>query len=141
MIVVDTNIIAYLLLTGECSLEAEKAFRLDPVWAAPLLWRSELRSVLALYIRKFSLTIGQAGAVMDRADALLGGREYGISSRSIFDLVARSRCSAYDCEFVALAEDLGVAMLTTDKLVLAEFPEVAISLENFLNSTDSYNTG
>ena len=52
MIVVDTNVLAYLLITGERSAEAERALRKDPFWAAPLLWRSELRNVLALYMRQ-----------------------------------------------------------------------------------------
>lgn len=52
MIVVDTNIIGYLFLASPRSTEAEQAFLKDPQWAAPILWRSELRNVLGLYIRK-----------------------------------------------------------------------------------------
>lgn len=132
MIITDTNVIAYLLLTGEYSAQAEKALRLDPVWAAPILWRSEFRNVLALYIRKKSLTVGQAIQIFDRADALLDGREYTLSSRSVLELVARSNCSAYDCEFVALAQDLGVSMVTVDKRIPAQFPDVAISLVDYI---------
>lgn len=137
MIVVDTNIIAYLLLTGEHSPQAEEAFRRDPIWAAPLLWRSEFRSVLSLHIRKSQLAVAQAVKIMEEADLLLGGREYSVSSYSVLSLVAASRCSAYDCEFVALAQDLGVSLLTADKLILAEFPGIAIGLGDFLNSVDS----
>ncbi|MBP9500675.1 MAG: type II toxin-antitoxin system VapC family toxin [Candidatus Promineofilum sp.] len=132
MIITDTNVIAYLLLTGEYSAQAEKALRLDPVWAAPILWRSEFRNVLALYIRKKSLTVGQAIQIFDRADALLDGREYTLSSRSVLELVARSNCSAYDCEFVALAQDLGVSMVTVDKRIPAQFPDVAVSLVDYI---------
>jgi len=49
MIVTDTNLIGYLFLTSAHSMLAERVFQKDPVWAAPLLWRSELRNVLALY--------------------------------------------------------------------------------------------
>jgi predicted nucleic acid-binding protein len=61
MIVVDTNIIGYLYLTSERSRQAEQALRQDPQWAAPLLWRSEFRNVLALYLRRkiLSLDIAQ----------------------------------------------------------------------------------
>lgn len=52
MIVADTNLITYLLLPTPMTAAAETLYRDDPEWAAPLLWRSELRNVLALYLRK-----------------------------------------------------------------------------------------
>ena len=51
MIVTDTNVIAYLYLEGERSVQVEKVLEKDPHWVAPLLWRSEFRNVLALYMR------------------------------------------------------------------------------------------
>ncbi|MCO6439628.1 MAG: hypothetical protein J5I81_00810 [Nitrococcus mobilis] len=51
MIVADTNLLIYILLAGEHTLAAERVFQRDPEWAAPLLWRSEFRNVLALYLR------------------------------------------------------------------------------------------
>jgi predicted nucleic acid-binding protein len=44
-------------------------------------------------------------------------------------LVNRSECSAYDCEFVALAKYLGVPLVTADNKLLREFPGIAKSLE------------
>ena len=67
MIVVDTNIIGYLYLTSDHSSLAEQALLKDPLWAAPLLWRSELRNVLALYIRKDLLSLAEAQQVMEEA--------------------------------------------------------------------------
>ena len=45
--------------------------------------------------------------------------------------VAESTCSAYDCEYVALAEDLKTKLVTTDKQILRDFPEWAVSLREF----------
>lgn len=132
MIVVDTNILAYLLITGERSVEAERALEKDPVWAAPILWRSELRNVLSLYMRKKGLTIEKALRIIEKADDLLQGREYGMTSRPVLELVVSSSCTAYDCEFVALAQDLGVPLLTVDKRVLNQFPQTAIALDDFV---------
>ena len=49
MIVVDTNVISYLLLPTPMTAAAEGLYQYDSEWSAPLLWRSELRNVLALY--------------------------------------------------------------------------------------------
>ncbi len=131
MIVVDTNIIGYLFLTSDRSLQAEQAFRKDPVWVAPLLWRSEFRNVLALYLRQDLLSLADAHQIMDEAMRLMRGMEYEVTSLRVLSLVASSSCSAYDCEFVALAQDLAVPVVTADRQVLDQFPETSISLDAF----------
>ncbi len=132
MIVVDTNIIGYLFITGEFSSEAESVFIKDPQWAAPLLWRSEFRSVLAQYMRNNSLTFDDAAEIMESAAQLMEGNEYDVVSKQILNLVANSSLSAYDCEFVALARDLSVKMVTTDKKILKDFPDYSISPAKFI---------
>jgi len=132
MIVVDTNIIAYLYVTGENSLQAEQILHVDPLWVAPILWRSEFRNVLSLYLRQGILGLEDIFLILLQAEKLLNDQEFKISSAHIMQLVNSSRCSAYDCEFVALAQHLGVPLITSDKKILSEFPEVAKSPKNFL---------
>ena len=132
MIVVDTNIIGYLYLTSERSTQAEQALLKDPEWAAPLLWRSELRNVLALYMRKDLLSLQDAQQIMDEATSLMQDREYEIASLQVLNLVAASTCSAYDCEFVSLAQDLGVPLVTVDRQILNQYPTLAVSLDAFI---------
>ncbi len=67
MIVVDTNIIACLYLTSEFTARAETQLQKDPEWATPLLWRSELRNILAGYLRRQTLTLGQARQIVAEA--------------------------------------------------------------------------
>jgi predicted nucleic acid-binding protein len=131
VIVVDTNLIGYLFLTSDQSELAELALRKDPEWAAPLIWRSELRNVLAQYVRRSLLDLGNAQQIMIAATDTLRGREYQVSSDPVLRLAAESGCSAYDCEFVALAQDLGVALVTADREVLRAFPEIAVGLDAF----------
>jgi predicted nucleic acid-binding protein len=131
VIVVDTNVLAYLLLPGEHTEQAERVFRRDPVWAAPLLWRSEFRNVLVVYMRQGRLPLDQALQLMDNAEILLQGREYAVSSARVLNLVAGTRCSAYDGEFVALAQDLGLPLVTSDARLLAEFPATALAMDMF----------
>ena len=131
MIVVDTNVISYLLLTGTHTAKAQRAFRKDPDWAAPILWRSEFRNVLAQYLHNDQMAVGQALEFMTEAETLMQGREYQVSSHRVLGLTANSRCSAYDCEFLVLAEDLGLPLVTSDSKVLREFPARTVALSDF----------
>lgn len=134
MIVVDTNVIAYLLLGGEKTPQARAALRKDPVWAAPILWQSEFRNVLAMYLRQGQLVLSDALELVAEAESLLSGSEYRVESGQVLSLVAVSPCSAYDCEFVALAQELGVPLVTSDRQLLGAFPSVAVALDSFSSS-------
>ena len=133
MIVVDTNIIGYLYLSSDRSDQAEKALLIDSEWVAPILWRSGFRNVLALYIRKNILTLEDAVRIMDEATLLMQGGEYETVSLQVLRLVGESTCSAYDCEFVALAQDLNMRLLTVDKQIVKQFPIEAISLDEYVS--------
>lgn len=132
MIVVDTNIIGYLYLNSPHSAQAEWALRRDPEWVAPRLWRSELRNVLAHYMRRDLLSLHDAQQIMDEATSLMHKNEYEVASLLALNLAATSTCSAYDCEFVALAQDLRVPLVTVDRQILNQFPAWAVSLDAFV---------
>ena len=133
MIVVDTNIIAYFYLNSARTQQVEKLLQQDSLWAAPILWRSEFRNVLLLYLRKEKLSITDTQAIMEEAMFLMSGNEYQVISADVLQLAASSACSAYDCEFVSLAQELNAPLVTVDKQILREFPKTAISLDNFLS--------
>jgi predicted nucleic acid-binding protein len=128
MIVVDTNVLAYLWLPGQRTAAAENLFRNDPDWNAPLLWRSEFRNVLAGCLRRGDLNLETALQIVDGAEGQMRGREFAVPSAQVLARVDESDCSAYDCEFVVLAEELGVALVTSDEKLLKSFPSVATSL-------------
>jgi predicted nucleic acid-binding protein len=123
MIVVDSNVLAYLYLPGERTAEAEALFEQEPEWAVPVLWRSEFRNILAGYLRRKTLTFDQACSLQSEAENLLSGLEFEVDSRSVLELVRDSDCSAYDCEFVALAIKLNTTLVTADKKLLRAFPK------------------
>ncbi|MCC6475029.1 MAG: type II toxin-antitoxin system VapC family toxin [Burkholderiales bacterium] len=128
MIVVDTNVLAYLLLPCELSSRADALYKKDPEWAAPVFWRSEFRNLLAGYLRRRMLAFEQVVQVQSEAEAILSGNEYEVGSRHVLELVRDSDCSAYDCEFVALAIKLGVKATTVDKKLLKAFPDYTTRL-------------
>jgi predicted nucleic acid-binding protein len=122
LIVVDTNVLAYLLLPGPKTSLAEALLLDHPQWAAPPLWRSEWRNLLATYLRRDLLNLPAALALMEKAEAILSAHEQPVSSEQVLALASSSRCSAYDCEFVAAAQQLGVPLVTEDQKILAAFP-------------------
>lgn len=132
MIVVDTNVIVALWLPTSTSDLSERVLARDPEWAAPLLWRSELRSVLAGCLRRGMLDLARASSIAEDAETHLRGREFQIPSHEILRRVSGSRCSAYDCEYVVLAEQLGVPLVTSDREILDQFPRIARLPEAFL---------
>ena len=131
MIVVDSNVIAYCWINGPLTGLAQRVRVKDPEWHAPVLWRSEMRSILTGYLREGSLSGAQAALIMAAAEEALAGREHLVPSGRVFDLVRETLLSAYDCEFVALATALSVPLVTVDKAVLKAFPDRALTMGAF----------
>ena len=132
MIVVDTNIISYFYLPSEYSAVAEELFLKNSAWAAPLLWRSEFRNVLSYYARKQIITLQDAIQIFEIAESLLHHNEYEVNSAQVLKLSQSSGCSAYDCEFVSLAQDLNVPLVTMDKKILDNFKNTAVSMQKYM---------
>jgi predicted nucleic acid-binding protein len=134
VIVVDSNVIAYCWVNGPLTALAQRVRVKDPDWHVPILWRSEMRSILTGYLRDSSLTAQQVARIMDAAENTLEGSEHLVPSASVFEIVGKSRLSAYDCEFVALASVLAVPLVTADKAVLKARPQQALTMEAFLET-------
>jgi predicted nucleic acid-binding protein len=131
VIVVDSNVIAYCWVNGPLTALAQRVRTRDPDWHVPILWRSEMRSILTGYLRDGSLTAPHIARIMVAAEGALAGREHLVPSASVFEIAEKSRLSAYDCEFVALAAVLAVPLVTADKAVLKAFPDRALTMEKF----------
>jgi predicted nucleic acid-binding protein len=134
MIVVDVSTIAYLWIPGDLTSLAERALARDPHWVSSILWRSELRNVLAGYLRGGRLPPDVAGRCLAGAESQMAGREFVVPSALVMAKVTASSCSAYDCEYVALAADMHVPLVTSDRQILDQFPGVSQSLRAFAGS-------
>ena len=131
MIVVDTNVMVYFWVPGELTDQAVRIYRKDPGWVAPTLWRSEFLNALALSMRRGLLALEDGLEVIERAEARMQGQELKVASAGVLSLAQQSGCSAYDCEFVWLAQDLGVTLVTADEELLAKFKSTAVSTREF----------
>ena len=132
MIVVDSNVVAYYWINGPLTRIAQSVRARDPDWHVPALWRSEMRSILTGYLRDGTLSVAQVTGVMAAAETSFSGCEHIVPSERIFRIVAETDLSAYDAEFVALADALAVPLVTADKAVLKAFPEIALTMDAFL---------
>lgn len=133
MIVTDANQVVYLYVRGGALTDrVDAVYRRDGDWAAPYLWRSEVRNALTRMIRDNKITMDEACTVLANAETLLKNQEYVVASPDVLALAIQSGCTAYDCEYVALAEALNVPLVTEDREVLRAFPTRAVSPEQFL---------
>jgi len=134
MIVADTNTIAYLYLPTAQTDDVVSLLHKDPLWIAPLLWRSEFQNVLALYVRKGIIDLSTAIAMQSQAEQQLAENEYSVNSTDVLTLASESGCSAYDCEFISLAKSLNLKLITSDKKLIQIFPEIAMTAGDYLRT-------
>jgi predicted nucleic acid-binding protein len=126
MIVVDTNVVTYHLLRADpFAEEVARLAETDPDWVAPTLLQSELRNVLALQHRERGLSVREAKRLLRQAEALFENALFEVDAERVLDLVARSNLSAYDCEYLVLAQRLDTSLVTYDTAIRSSFPTIA----------------
>ncbi len=135
MIVVDVNALVYLWIPGEKTALAERALRRDPRWVAPILWKSEFRNVLCGCVRRGAMPMDGALRCMAGVEEQMREGGFVVPSASVLREAVRSECSAYDCEYAALAVDLGVKLVTCDRQILKHFPGRAVDLGAFADGS------
>lgn len=132
MIVVATSIIASMTFPTRHSQSVQALHERNPVWEAPLLWKTEFLNVLSLYYKKQLIGYEDAFNALDFAERLIGPRGHIVPAKAVAETAIRSGCSSYDCEFIALAAQLGTKLITYDKKLVREFPEFALTPEAYL---------
>lgn len=131
MIVADTNLLAYLLVPGPLTPQAERVRAKEKVWAAPSLLRHEFLNVLVRHMRRGDLTRDEAARVYRRGMSMVEVRLANPDPIAVFRMAEQSGCSTYDVEYVWHAMDLDLPLVTADQQVVAAFPDVAIDLSKF----------
>lgn len=126
MIVVDTNVIAYLLMRGKRSEAIDRLQDHDSEWIAPRLWLDEFLNVLCTYERTGGIEPDQTSDILEDALELMEGRTYEMPPERILAVARKTGCSGYDSQYIALAEDLGLRLYTCDQRILRACPGVAV---------------
>ena len=125
MIVVDANVITYMILKGDFSKDCGDLFIRDSDWVAPRLWRDEVSNVLVTYERKGLLSREEALLAFVDAEAIMRTNDFDVKIERVLAVAKETGCSGYDSQYIALAQDLGLNLYTYDRKILASVPSIA----------------
>jgi predicted nucleic acid-binding protein len=134
MVLVDTNVAAYLLIAGEHTAAAQRLHRQDGDWRSEAFILVEFANVLAGYIAAKRMNLAQATNLLARADQLFAGKLARVPHLNALALAVRWRITAYDARFLALAARLDTRLVTEDARLRAAAPALTQSLSDALAS-------
>lgn len=129
MIVVDVNVVVHLLTASGKHDAARALWERDPDWRLPALWRHEFLNVLATMTREGYLSQEDAATLWERALSLLAAAEATVDWVHALDLAIGCRISAYDAQYVAVAQSLKTSLVTEDARLRKAFPLHCLSLD------------
>ena len=132
MIVVDANIVAYLLIEGEKTALARALWERENEWHLPGLWIHEFLNVLATSERTGHLKLGRCLEVLESAWILFDSRTRVVNQGETLTLAARCRLTAYDAQYVALARSMRTLLISEDRKLRQAAPEWVRSMRAFL---------
>ncbi len=130
MIVVDAEVLANFWLMTKRTPATRQLYQVDPRWAVPYLWRTEVRQILSTFVQHGDLTWGDACWLVEHAEEMVAGYEYQVPSAEVLRLAEATGAAVQTCEYVALAQQLGVALITGSTAVAKAFPDTAVLLEH-----------
>lgn len=132
MIVVDANVLAFFLIQGERTAEANRLREVDSEWLVPPLWRVEFQSILWKYARYGGMPEMTALTLLDQAVELLRGSEKEPSADVVLRDALHWNITVYDAQYITLARQMGVRCVTEDRPLQKACPDVAIALTGFI---------
>lgn len=132
MIIVDTCIVFHLFNETFLTSIAQEALNKDPNWILPMLWREEYANVLAKLARKEHRDIDDVINHFNYTMEELKNCEVVIDTQKALKISIKYKISVYDAHFIALAIELGTILITEDKEIIKNCPNLAVNLHDFL---------
>lgn len=124
---VDTNVLAYLLIEGDRTPAAQALYARDSDWHSEGFIMVELSNILATYVRTQAMTHKQGLALLASAHALMLSLT-SLDHAQALETATEFAISAYDARFIALARQMRVKLVTEDVKLRAAVPAWTISL-------------
>lgn len=131
MIVVDANVIVYLLIKGEKTSLAQRTLQKDPDWHVPMLWQHEMLNILATFVRSGGGTLADVQSIWRSSLQLMTARLHDIELEQALTLASIQAVSAYDAQYLILARTLGVALVSEDQRLQRAFSTEVLSMQQF----------
>jgi len=132
MLVVDTNILAYLLIAGDRTKEAQSLYERDANWQSEAFLLIEFTNILATYQRTGGLSSNQSESLLNEAEARMHNL-ITIPHITALRTAQRFGVSAYDARFLAAAEKFGAKLVTEDAKLRIAAPSLTQSLSDALS--------
>ena len=132
MVLVDTNVIAPLYVRSARTEAVEELFARDAVWRTEPLALIELSNMLITYERSRYITAATARDCLNRAAAFLQPQLFRVSHQAALEAALDYRVPAYDARFLALADQLGIRLITEDARLRAAASALTQSLAEVL---------
>jgi len=132
MIVVDANIVIYLICETPFTNSAGKVRQKDASWVVPNLWEAEVLNGLMNMMRSGFLDLDDAILAWSNAARVLSGHIHACEPPAVLRMAKQSGTTAYDAYYVSLARSMSIPLVTEDRELLRKFPNTAISMDQFL---------
>jgi predicted nucleic acid-binding protein len=127
VVLVDTNVLAYLMLEGDRTSAAQELFERDADWRSEAFIMVEFSNVLTTYVRTKVLSRDQGLKLLAGAEKLVPVLTSVQNARAL-EVATQFGISAYDARFVALAIQMKVKLVTEDAKLRAAVPSWTVSL-------------
>lgn len=132
MILIDTNVLAYLLIDGERTAIARELHRRDPDWRSEAFLLVEFSNVLLRYMQVRNLRLSLALGFLADAEQLLRGKLTKAPHGAVLEAAANFRVTAYDARFLTVAKTTGIKLTTEDAKLRGAAPDLTQSLTEAL---------
>lgn len=132
MLLIDTNVLAYLLIEGEHTAAAQELRRREPDWRSEALILVEFSNVLASSMAIRGLRLQVAQKLLGHAANLLENRLARVPHAEALAVASQFGTTAYDARFLTLAHQTGLKLVTDDRQLRKAAPSLTQSINDAL---------
>jgi len=128
MIVADVNIVVNLFLEGNHSEKAGALYENDPNWVLPDIWIHEMTNVLSTYVKHGGLDRSMSMELLNSSLDYFLPATVSLPMDGVLACSLDYNISAYDAEYIYLAREKNIPLITVDKRLIRSIPDHTKSL-------------